>query len=216
MSWRRPHTKGHFTHEPRAVTMTLWKPKGKVSKGPFVSLSHSERMYYLVVKTNKKDMTQLHYQPKKPRKNVTHDWKFVYLSSTNASFLVAHDVCFGICNLVIQIEVCSMQNLHYLPSRGSTFVASMRTYPSQMKEAFIIQISFRLKWGSLQLDPTCYIIVRPLILKKNGVKSTTSINIQDIELGQCSQHIPREKAYWRMGGWDDGMMNIVDYFTTLM
>ena len=26
-------TKGHFTHEPRAVTMKLWEPKRKMSKG---------------------------------------------------------------------------------------------------------------------------------------------------------------------------------------
>jgi hypothetical protein len=69
-----------------------------------------------------------------------------------------------------------------------------------MKEAFIILISFRLKRGSLQLDPTCYIIVRPLISKKNGVKSTTCMNIQAIELGECSQHVPRERTHWTMGG----------------
>ena len=28
----RWHCKGHFTHEPRAVTMTWWEPKGKCAK----------------------------------------------------------------------------------------------------------------------------------------------------------------------------------------
>lgn len=118
-----------------------------------------------------------------------------------ADLLVARDVCFGTCDLVIQVEGCKMRSLHYISNQGTTFVPIMRTHPSQMKEAFIIQISCRLKRGSLLLDPTCYIILRPLISqKKNGVKSTLSINIQAIELGECSQHLSRKRTHWRMGG----------------
>ena len=35
ISWKEMNdltTKGHFTHEPRAVTMKLWEPKRKCSK----------------------------------------------------------------------------------------------------------------------------------------------------------------------------------------